>query len=35
MDVRKNHKEKVAATCLAGLAALVLTACGAGLQRTM
>lgn len=33
MDVRKNHKEKVAATCLAGLAALVLTACGGGLPE--
>lgn len=31
--MRKNHKEKVAATCLAGLAALVLTACGGGLPE--
>lgn len=33
MDMRKNHKEKVAATCLAGLAALVLTACSGGLPE--
>ncbi len=31
--MRKNHKEKVAATCLAGLAALVLTACSGGLPE--